>query len=136
MALFKKSSPKPAERETKPKAEVAKKEASAEAPVAVLEGTQKGLKLGEVLLRPHVTEKATDLSEHNVYAFEVHKFANKMQVRQAVEKLYKVKPRKVAVINEKPKFTRSQRTGRTQVKEHAMKKALVYLKAGDKIEFV
>lgn len=134
MALFKKSSPAKAvtEKETKPKKEAD----TPAAPVNVAEGNQKGLHLGAILLRPHVTEKATDLSEHNVYAFEVHKSANKMAVRQAIEKLYKVRPVKVAVINEKPKYTRSQRTGRKAVKEHGMKKALVYLKEGDKIEFV
>lgn len=131
MAFFKK--------ETKPKKDAPAKKVVATAPADALEaseGFERGLQRGGVLLRPHITEKATDLSEHSVYAFEIHRSANKMQVRQAVEKLYKVKPLKIAVINEKPKYTRSQRTGRTEVKEHGMKKALVYLKKGDKIEFV
>lgn len=94
-----------------------------------------GLDLGHVLLRPHVTEKASDLSEKNIYAFEVNVLANKMQIRQAIEKLFSVKPIKIAIIMEKPKFMKNPRTNRTQVKRHAGKKALVYLKAGDKIEF-
>ncbi|OGZ07132.1 MAG: 50S ribosomal protein L23 [Candidatus Lloydbacteria bacterium RIFCSPLOWO2_01_FULL_50_20] len=89
-----------------------------------------------VLIRPHVTEKATDLSGHGVYAFEINNLANKMHVRQAIEKLYKVKPIKVAIVNGKPKLMKNPRTGRVQTKKTGIKKALVYLKQGDKIEFV
>ncbi len=95
-----------------------------------------GLDLTMVLLRPHVTEKATDLSERSVYAFEINKLANKMHVRQAVERFYKVKPVKVAVINIMPKYAKNPRTGRVQTKKQGLKKAFVYLKKGDKIEFV
>ena len=96
----------------------------------------RGLDLSMVLIRPHVTEKATDLSEHGVYAFEINKAANKMHVRHAVEKLYKVRPIKVAIVNGKPKLMKNPRTGRIQTKKTGLKKALVYLKRGDKIEFV
>lgn len=95
-----------------------------------------GLDLMMVLMRPHVTEKATDLSERSVYAFEINKLANKMHVRQAVERFYKVKPIKVAVINIMPKYAKNPRTGRVQIKKQGLKKAFVYLKKGDKIEFV
>ncbi len=95
-----------------------------------------GLELNQVLLRPHITEKATDLSEKNVFAFEISLRANKMHVRQAVEKFYKVKPIKVAVIRGMAKYMKNPRTGRMQVKKAAIKKALVYLKKGDKIDFV
>lgn len=100
--------------------------------------TQKvgGLDLAMVLTRPHVTEKATDLSERGVYAFDINTLANKMHVRQAVEKLYKVKPVKVAIVNGKPKLMKNPRTGRVQTKKTGVKKAFVYLKKGDKIEFV
>ena len=94
-----------------------------------------GLDLAMVLIRPHVTEKATDLSLRGVYAFEINKRANKMHVRQAVEKLYKVQPTKVAIVNGKPKLMKNPRTGRVQTKKTGTKKALVYLKKGDKIEF-
>ncbi len=95
-----------------------------------------GLDLGQVLLRPHVTEKATDLSEKNVYAFEVNMRANKVHVRQAIEKLYKVSPVKIAMMTTKAKTMKNPRTNRTQSKRQAGKKALVYLKAGDKIEVI
>jgi len=57
-------------------------------------------------------------------------------VKMAIEKLYKVTPVKVAVINGNEKTMKNPRTGRMQVKKFALKKALVYLKKGDKIEFV
>lgn len=100
--------------------------------------TQKvgGLELNMILVRPHVTEKASDLSEKNVYAFEIARNANKMLVRQAIEKFYKVKPVKIAVIMGMPKYMKNPRTGRMQVKKTAIKKAMVYLKKGDKIDFV
>ena len=101
-------------------------------------GVQKfgGIELNMVLIRPHITEKATDLSEQNVYAFEIHRGANKMHVRQAIEKFYKVKPAKIAVIMGIAKYMKNPRTGRMQTKKTAIKKALVFLKKGDKIEFV
>lgn len=95
-----------------------------------------GLDLTQVLLRPHVTEKATDLSEKDVYAFEVNMRANKVHVRQAIEKFYKVSPVKIAMISTKGKTMKNPRTNRTQPKRQAGKKALVYLKAGDKIEVI
>lgn len=95
-----------------------------------------GLDLAMVLIRPHVTEKATDLSGRGVHVFEINKFANKMHVRQAIEKLYKVRPVKIAVVHGKPKFMKNPRTGRVQTKKTGTKKALVYLKSGDTIEFV
>src|SRR3989338_4407933 len=99
-------------------------------------GEKSGADHSAVLLRPHVTEKATDLSGRGVYAFEIDQRANKTEVRVAVEKLYKVKPIRGNVVNQKPKLMKNPRTGRVQTKQSGMKKALVYLKSGDKIEFV
>jgi large subunit ribosomal protein L23 len=100
-------------------------------------GIAGGRDLSTILRRPHVTEKATDLADRmNVYAFEVAKDANKVEVALAVEKLYNVTPVKVAIIARKPKYTVSRSTNRKVIKRHSLKKALVYLKKGDKIEFV
>ena len=143
MALFNKK-PKATEVVKAPK-QVAKKvtkevkavtEKVAELTKAVKAGRVGGLEQNMILLRPHITEKATDLSEKNVYAFEIAHKANKMQVRQVIEKFYKVKPIKIAIIMGMPKTMKNPRTGRVQVKKTAIKKALVYLKKGDKIEFV
>lgn len=92
--------------------------------------------LSGILLRPHVTEKATELSERGVYAFDVRRDANKTLVAAAVAAHYKVTPRKVAIVSVRAKMTKHYRTGRAVVKKRGGKKALVYLKKGDKIEFV
>ncbi len=96
----------------------------------------KALTTAQVIVRPHVTEKATDLSDRGVYAFEVNMRANKASVRNAIAVLFKVTPVKIAIINEPAKYTKNPRTNRRALKQQAMKKALVYLKKGDKIEFV
>ena len=137
MAIFKK---KADEKIVEPKAVEKKEKVSAD--VATVATTVSGVKKGKgldlayILLRPHVTEKASDLSEKGVYAFEINKRANKMHVMMAVEKLFKVRPIKVAVINEPTKYSKSPKTNRVVVKRAGGKKAMVYLKKGDKIEFV
>jgi large subunit ribosomal protein L23 len=88
--------------------------------------------LSEVLRRPLVTEKSTDLQTRNKYAFEIAAGANKLQVKQAVEKSFKVKVTGVNVLNVPGK---TRRVGRRQVPTSPWKKAIVTLQAGDKIEF-
>jgi len=86
-----------------------------------------------VILRPRVTEKSGILSQMNVYTFEVAKNANKDSVSKAMKTLYKVSPMKVAIINlpSKRVFVRGKKGVVSGVK-----KALVTLKKGDKIDFV
>ena len=69
----------------------------------------------------------------NVYSFNVATFANKTEIKKAIFALYKVKPVKVNIVTTPAK--RVSYRGKTQVKGTG-KKALVYLKEGDKIEFV
>ena len=88
--------------------------------------------LYEVLRRPIITEKSTALQEQNKYAFEVTGKANKHQVRQAVEKAFKVK---VVAVNMITVPGKTRRVGRRQVKTSSWKKAMVTLEAGQKIEF-
>ena len=85
----------------------------------------------EVLRRPLITEKNTALQALNKYGFEVAQRANKLQVKAAVEKAFKVEVIKVNVMNV-PGKTRSR--GRFRVRTISWKKALVTLKKGDKIE--
>jgi large subunit ribosomal protein L23 len=83
---------------------------------------------------PKVTEKAGIKAEsQNVYTFEIHKDATKHDVVDAIKKIYKVTPIKINVINlpAKKVFTRGK-VGRKK----AVKKALVFLKKGDKIAFI
>lgn len=89
--------------------------------------------LSAVLLRPRITEKATLLGEGNVYTFDVAKSANKALVALAIQSLYKVKPIKVNIITVPSKNIIVR--GRPGVKSGG-KKAMVYLKKGEKIEFV
>ena len=87
--------------------------------------------LYEVLRRPLITEKNTVLQAQNKYAFEIDKKANKPQVKQAVEKAFKVKVTSVNMITMPGK---TKIVGRRQVQTSPWKKAVVTLKPGDKIE--
>ena len=89
------------------------------------------LSSSKVLIKPRVTEKAAYLNEANAYVFEIAPGANKISVRQAVKKAYGVLPERINIINihAKKKITRGRRSTKT-----GYKKAVVYLKKGDKIE--
>ncbi len=86
-----------------------------------------------VILRPRITEKSGILSQAGVYTFEVARGANKPTIAQAVKALYKVTPIKVAVSNlpARKVFIRGKRGVQS-----GMRKAVVTLKKGDKIDFV
>lgn len=84
----------------------------------------------DVLKRPLITEKNTNLQSQNKYVFEVSRDANKPEIKQAVEKTFKVTVTDVNVVNIHGKM---RRVGRKQVMTPSMKKAIVTLKAGDKI---
>lgn len=90
--------------------------------------------LFNVIKRPRISEKSTRLSESNVYCFDVLVSANKPLVAQAIKALYGVTPRKVtfAKIPTKKVGGRGRPAGRTA----RGKKAFVFLKKGDKIDFV
>ena len=85
----------------------------------------------EVLRRPVITEKNTTLQALGKYAFEVAGEANKQQVREAVEKAFKVK---VTAVNVSIVRGKTRRVGRRQVLTQSWKKAIVTLQPEDKIE--
>lgn len=90
---------------------------------------------GNILLSPRVTEKGAYLSELGCYAFNVARSANKKEIVQAVQEIYKVTPRKVTVmvLPRKRVMTRgTNRAGQTA----GGKKAYVYLKKGETIELL
>jgi len=87
--------------------------------------------LYQILRRPLITEKNTMLQAQGKYAFEVTSEANKHQVKEAVEKAFRVKVMAVNIISVKGK---RRRVGRRIVLTPAYKKALITLKEGDKIE--
>ncbi len=70
------------------------------------------MKINQILVKPVMTEKATNLTKGHVYTFEVHKAASKSQVRKALEKLYKVKTSAVRTVIKKGK---ERRVGRRMV---------------------
>jgi large subunit ribosomal protein L23 len=85
-----------------------------------------------VLRRPVITEKDTFLKNWNKYTFEIAQDANKLQVKEAVEKAFNVT---VLDVNTMTVKGRVKRRGRFLGKTAGWKKAVVTLKPGDKIEF-
>lgn len=88
--------------------------------------------LSDVLQRPLITEKNTILQAQNKYAFEVAGAATKYQIKQAVEKAFRVK---VTEVNTVTVSGKTRRMGRRIYSTSPWKKAVVTLRAGDKIEF-
>jgi large subunit ribosomal protein L23 len=89
--------------------------------------------LYKVLKRPLITEKNSVLQAQGKYAFKVAQEANKEQIKQAVEKAFKVTVTGVNVMTVAGKRRRMR--GR-EVTSPSWKKALVTLKPGDKIELI
>jgi large subunit ribosomal protein L23 len=87
----------------------------------------------QIIKRPLVTEKSTRLKEAaNQIAFVVDPRANKVQIRQAVEKLFKVKVKAVRTMN---LVGKRKRMGRFLGWQSDWKKAIVTLQEGERIEF-
>ncbi|OGF61676.1 MAG: 50S ribosomal protein L23 [Candidatus Fischerbacteria bacterium RBG_13_37_8] len=82
-----------------------------------------------ILLKPILTEKALQLQEERIYCFSVDRKANKLEVKNAVEKIFGVKVEVVKIINiAGKKRSRYRREGFTS----SWKKAYVKLKEGEK----
>ncbi len=87
----------------------------------------------KVIKAPLITEKGTGLKEvHNQVTFKVARRANKVEIRQAVETLFKTKVSDVKTMNIKGK---TRRMGRNTGKRADWKKAVVKLASGEHIEF-
>lgn len=89
----------------------------------------------DVIRKPFLTEKAMMMQEKglNTVVFQVHKDANKVQIKEAVEELLKVKVEHVRTMNFKGK---EKRFGRILGKRNDWKKAIVTLKEGEKLDLV
>ena len=87
--------------------------------------------LYEVLRRPVITEKNTDLQALSKCTFEVAWDANKCQIKQAVEKAFKVN---VVAVNVMTVPGKRGRARRRKVTPHPWKKAIVTLRSGQNIE--
>lgn len=86
-----------------------------------------------ILKRPLVTEKSTvEKDARNKLCFEVDRRANKIEIKEAVEKIFKVDVLDVATISMKGKV---KRAGRHFTTLPDWKKAIVTIKAGQRVEF-
>lgn len=88
---------------------------------------------GTILIAPRITEKGAYLAERGAYVFNVARDANKKEITEAVRAVYKVTPRKIAIVTVPSKRVQTRGTNRTGHTSRG-KKAYVYLKAGDTIE--
>lgn len=85
----------------------------------------------DIIIRPVVTEKSIGLMEHNKYVFKVALNANKIEIKKAVEEIFKVKVIDVNTVRVKGK---EKRMGRSVGRTSDYKKAIVQLAEGDSIE--
>ncbi|WP_440937115.1 50S ribosomal protein L23 [Candidatus Pelagibacter sp.] len=89
------------------------------------------LHLYDKILSPVVTEKSTNLSEHNKIVFKVPSSANKINLKKNIEKIFKVNVTKINIIN---KQNRTKLTRGRKVKVSGFKKAIITLKKGQSID--
>ncbi len=88
----------------------------------------------QVLLRPHVSEKATLVkSEANQVVFQVHPQANKIEIRKAVESAFEVRVQAVNIVRQKT--LKQRKANRRLAKSPGFRKAYVTLAHGEKIDF-
>jgi large subunit ribosomal protein L23 len=85
----------------------------------------------QIIIRPLVTEKNTNLMVFNKYCFEVDRNASKPQIKQAIETIFSVSVTKVHTMNVRGKL---RRRGREFGYTRDWKKAIVTLADGDRIE--
>jgi large subunit ribosomal protein L23 len=91
----------------------------------------------DVIIKPVITEKMTALTEEsNRYGFMVNPGANKLQIKEAVEKMYGVHVERVNTLNHKGKLkTRYTKAGWVEGRTNKYKKAIVTLMDGESIDF-
>lgn len=85
----------------------------------------------DIVFKPVVSEKSMSLTSENKYSFYVDTNANKIEIKKAVEELFKVT---VMNVNTTSVTGKVKRMGRYAGKTPDRKKAIVTLKEGDKIE--
>jgi large subunit ribosomal protein L23 len=92
----------------------------------------------DIIIQPVLTEKALRLKDmQNQYVFSVALKANKIEIRSAIEKRFKVKVLSIRTENVKPKpRQRFTRGGKVEGFTSRWKKAIVTLKEGDKLDFL
>jgi large subunit ribosomal protein L23 len=91
-------------------------------------------KASAIILAPWFSEKALIATDKGVYAFAIPVSATKPQVAAAIKELYKVHPRKIAIVNLPGKRV-SMRSRQGKATRARRRKAYVYLKPGETIQF-
>ena len=86
----------------------------------------------DIIIRPLITERSTELMAESKYVFVVDKRANKIEIGKAIKEIFDVKVEKVNTVNVTGK---TKRRGRTVGKRADYKKAIVKLAEGETIEF-
>ena len=85
----------------------------------------------EIIVRPLITEKTMKLVEEGKYTFEVKQGANKVEVKKAVEELFKVE---VTAVNMMNTLRKKRRVGKYEGLRPAVQKAIVTLAEGQKLD--
>jgi large subunit ribosomal protein L23 len=90
-----------------------------------------------IIIKPIITEKMTDMSEkRNRYGFVVDRRADKLQIRKAIEELYEVEVESVNTMIQRGKdASKYTKSGLIRGKKNSFKKAIVQLKGNHKIDF-
>jgi large subunit ribosomal protein L23 len=85
----------------------------------------------DIVKRPLITEKATKLVDEGKYTFEVMQGVNKVEVKKAIEELFKVNVVKVNIVNVRKK---ERRVGKYEGFRPAVRKAIVTLQKGQTLD--
>jgi len=110
-----------------------KTELGVEPPVKKVSPKKKMGEVYNILKEPHISEKSTKLFDEGKYTFKVFPWANKVQVKRAINDFYGVRVKDVKIINIKPK---SRKLRGLKGKKRGYKKAVVILERGEKIEIM
>lgn len=113
-----------------PVAAAEKAEKTAEAKPRAPKPGARGGRAYRILLRPVLSEKGTALAGKGKYVFVVHPSANKSEIRKSIQAVYDVHVREVKILKMPAK---ARRYGRTLGYTSAFKKAIISLRAGEKI---
>ena len=84
----------------------------------------------EIIKAPVITDKSGVIAQHGKYVFKVDSRANKIEIKQAIEKIFNVHVKEIRTINVKPK---KRRVGRYTGLTNRCKKAIVKLAEGEEI---
>ena len=135
MAFFNLSKDKKEEEKQKASSPKKKEPARAEkSAVARIGGLGKGIeRYSNILIKPRITEKTSFITEDGAYTFDISLRASKPEVAKAMKEIYGVTPVKIRTIRIPSKAVVSRgKAGATS----QGKKAIVYLKKGERIEFI